>query len=431
MNNTIKLAVASALLAAASSASAAGGIVAGDWTIDIGGNVNAYYINNNSKDSNVVKGGLANTAAATLQSNTAQSINTGLLPSWLGFTGKTRQNDLDVEFAISLQPGASSKTSLAGGGGTENRQAYISFGDKSWGTILLGKNLGEFGRDAILLDQTLLGVGSQGVVGTAGGTTTTLGRIGTGFLYADFQGQVNYTTPNFNGFQAVVGVVQPINTLNQGNTAHVAVVTADTSLGRAAVDAVTGVTRSLNSSGSQSQPAFEAKASYSFAGDVSGKVWVEGKTQKVDYTATQSATAEAYAVGANVNAAGFGLVAYYYDAKGAGTTAWLMDGVAANGAKRDSNGGYVQGSFTIPGAGTKLAASWGISKLDLAAGEVATSAANAGVLVKENEMWTVGAYHPLTKHLNLVAEYSNVQSKNQLNAKNDSDILSAGAILFF
>ncbi|CAN1537246.1 hypothetical protein MCEORH2_01659 [Methylophilaceae bacterium] len=399
MNNTIKLAVASALLAAASSASAAGGIVAGDWTIDIGGNVNAYYISNSSKDSNTVAGGLANTAAGTLQGNNAQSINTGLLPSWLGFTGKTRQNDLDVEFAISLQPGASSKTSLAGGGGTENRQAYISFGDKSWGTILLGKNLGEFGRDAILLDQTLLGVGSQGVVGTAGGTTTTLGRIGTGFLYADFQGQMNYTTPNFNGFQAVAGVVQPINTLNQGT--------------------------SLASSGSQSQPAFEAKASYSFAGDVSGKVWVEGKTQKVDYTASVTNTAEAYAVGANVNMAGFGLVAYYYDAKGAGTTAWLMDGVAANGNRRDSNGGYVQGSFTVPGVGTKVAASWGESNLDLAAGET-----NA-TLVSKNEMITVGAYHPLTKHLNLVAEYSEVKATNQAGANNKSDILSAGAILFF
>jgi len=401
MNNTIKLAVASALLAAASSASAAGGIVAGDWTIDIGGNVNAYYINNKSKDSNTVLGGLANTAGDTLQGNTAQSINTGLLPSWLGFTGKTRQNDLDVEFAISLQPGASTKASLAGGGGTENRQAYISFGDKSWGTILLGKNLGEFGRDAILLDQTLLGVGSQGVVGTAGGTTTTLGRIGNGFIYADFQGQVNYTTPNFNGFQAVAGVVQPINTAN------------------------TSGARSLDSSGSQSQPAFEAKASYSFAGDVSGKVWVEGKTQKVDYTASVTNNAEAYAVGVNLNSAGFGLVAYYYDAKGAGTTAWLMNGVASNGNRRDSNGGYVQGSFTVPGAGTKLAASWGESNLDAASGETATT------LVKKNEMVTVGAYHPLTKHLNLVAEYSNVKAKNHAGAQNESDIVSAGAILFF
>ena len=400
MNNTIKLAVASALLAAASSASAAGGIVAGDWTIDIGGNVNAYYIYNSSKDSNVVEGGLANTTANIQGKKAATSINTGLLPSWLGFTGKTRQNDLDVEFAISLQPGASSGASLAGGGGTENRQAYISFGDKSWGTILIGKNLGEFGRDAILLDQTLLGVGSQGVVGTAGGTTTTLGRIGTGFIYADFQGQINYTTPNMNGFQAVVGVVQPINTLNLAAT-------------------------SLDSSGSQTQPAFEAKGSYSFAGDVAGKVWAEVKSQKVDYTATIDNRATAFGVGANVNVAGFGLVGYYYDAKGAGTTAWLMDGVAGNGNRRDSNGGYVQGSYTVPGAGTKLAASWGISKLDAAAGETATT------LVKENEMWTVGAYHPLTKHLNLVAEYSNVQAKNHAGAQNESDILSAGAILFF
>jgi len=404
MNNTIKLAVASALLAAASTASAAGGIVAGDWTIDIGGNVNAYYINNKSKDNNVVEGGLANTTANVQGDSTAQSINTGLLPSWLGFTGKTRQNDLDVEFAISLQPGASTKTSLAGGGSTENRQAYISFGDKSWGTILLGKNLGEFGRDAILLDQTLLGVGSQGAVGTAGGTTTTLGRIGTGFIYADFQGQINYTSPNFNGFQFVAGVVQPINTNNLAST-------------------------SLDSSGSQSQPAFEGKASYSFAGDVAGKVWAEAKSQKVDYTSEITNTARAYGVGANVNAAGFGLVTYYYDGKGAGTTAWLMDGTDSEGTKRNSKGGYVQGSFTVPGAGTKLAASWGVSKLSGTADEEATT------LVRKNEMWTVGAYHPLTKHLNLVAEYSDTKTKvtgsTESNSSGTAKTVSLGAILFF
>lgn len=400
MNNTIKLAVAAALLAGASSAQAGITIPAGDWTVDIGGNVNAYYIYNNSKDNNQVDGGLANTRSNVQGSKSSTSINTGLLPSWLGVTGKTRQNDLDVEFAISLQPGASSGQSLKGGGGNENRQAYISFGDKSWGTILIGKNLGEFGRDAILLDQTLLGVGSQGVVGTAGGTTTTLGRIGTGFLYADFNGQINYTTPNFNGFQAVVGVDQPLNTNNLAAS-------------------------SLDSAGAQKQPALVGKVSYSLAGDVSGKAWAEVKTQKVDYSATVDQRATAFGVGANVNVAGFGLVGYYYDAKGAGTTAWLMDGVAGNNNRRDSNGGYVQGSYTIPGAGTKVAASWGISKLDLANGEAAST------LVKKNEMWTVGAYHPLTKHLNLVAEYSNVKAKNHLNAQNKSDIMSAGAILFF
>lgn len=167
MNKNIKLAVAGAVLALSATAANAGIVIpAGDWTIDINGNVNAYYIHNNSSDSNTITGGLAN--AKGTNGSGASSINTGLLPSWLGFTGKSRQNDLDVEWTISLQPGASTKAALSGGGANENRQAYLSFGDKSWGTILIGKNLGEFGRDAILNDMTLLGVGSQGVVGTNG-----------------------------------------------------------------------------------------------------------------------------------------------------------------------------------------------------------------------------------------------------------------------
>jgi hypothetical protein len=28
---------------------------------------------------------------------------------------------------------------------------------------------------------------------------------------------------------------------------------------------------------------------------------------------------------------------------------------------------------------------------------------------QENSMWVIGAYHPLTKHLNLVAEYSQAE----------------------
>ena len=46
-------------------------------------------------------------------------------------------------------------------------------------------------------------------------------------------------------------------------------------------------------------------------------------------------------------------------------------------------------------------------------------------------MLTIGAYHPLTKHLNLVAEYSKVESESQLGVDSESDIFSVGAILFF
>ena len=162
MNKKLGLAVAGALVAFASSANAGIAIPAGDWTVDIGGNVNAFYINNNSNGTAKVNGGLAN--GHNPNGSSASSINTGLLPSWLTIGAKTRQNDLDVAWAISFQPGASSKTSLAGGGGSEFRQAYFTFGDASWGTIKLGKDLGVFGQDAILSDMTLLGVGSQGAV---------------------------------------------------------------------------------------------------------------------------------------------------------------------------------------------------------------------------------------------------------------------------
>jgi hypothetical protein len=47
-----------------------------------------------------------------------QGINTGLLPAWLGFTGTTRQNDVDVSFTISFQPNVSDNGATGDGGNT-------------------------------------------------------------------------------------------------------------------------------------------------------------------------------------------------------------------------------------------------------------------------------------------------------------------------
>jgi len=402
MNKNIKLAVAGAVLALTASAANAGIVIpAGDWTIDINGNVNAYYIHNKSSDSNTVDGGLANTKNTGGAGSNASSINTGLLPSWLGFTGKSRQNDLDVEWTISLQPGASAKAAVGAGGTNENRQAYLSFGDKSWGTILIGKNLGQFGRDAILNDMTLLGVGSQGIVGTAGGTTTTLGRIGTGFLYADFNGQINYTTPNMSGLEATVGIIQPLTSANAS-----------------AASGALGTT--------QKSPGYEGVVRYSFAAnDVTGKLWAEAKGQQVSFT-TGSNTENSWAagLGANVKAAGFDLTGYYYNGEGAGTTGFLKDGYSSDLKKRDSDGGYIQAKYTLP-TKTSVGISWGESNLDANTVDLNTN------LVKSNEMITVGAYHPLTKSVNVVAEYSRVESQNHRNQENKSDIFDIGAILFF
>lgn len=398
MNKKLGLAVAGAVLALSSAAQAGITIPAGDWTVDIGGNVNAFYINNKSNNDHNIEGGLANRQQDG--SDRSSSINTGLLPSWLTVGAKTRQNNLDVAWAISFQPGASSKTSLGLGGGSEFRQAYFTFGDASWGTVKIGKDLGVFGSDAILNDMTLLGVGSQGAVGQAGGTTTTLGRIGTGYMYADFNGQINYTSPNFNGFKFTVGIDQPLNTLN-----------------------LSGESQDSNGQAQQA-PAFVGLASYSWAGDFSGKIWAEAKTQRVELSSDGRKTANVFGLGANANVGLVGLTGYYYSGKGAGTTAFLMDGFASNGGRRESDGYYLQATYVMP-TSTKLGISYGESKLDLARDESQSD------LVKQNRMTTIGAYHPLTKSINLVAEYSNVKSKNHLGDTNKSDIISVGGILFF
>ena len=400
MNNKIKLAVAGAVLASASVANAGITWDAGEWTVDMNGNVNAFAIMADNEDNNSAQGALTNANGGN--DPDAASINTGLLPNWLGFTATTRQNNLDTSVTISFQPGASVTGGLGGGGTEEARQAFLTFGDKSWGSVKVGKDLGIFGSTAILNDMTLLGVGSQGVVGSAGGTTTTLGRIGTGYLYADWNGQIAYTTPNMNGFSATVGVMQPWNATTSG--------------------ALSGA-----STGTSDEFGYQGQASYSWTGDLGGKVWAGFFTQEVTNigTGNGSDTADAFEGGASISFGNANIVAYGYSGEGVGTTGLLRDGYDTVGNARDSDGGYVQGTYVIP-TGTKLGVSWGVSNLD-----TTTAEGGAVDLVSENEMLTVGAYHPLTKHLNLVAEYSNVESDSHDGTSSESDIISVGAILFF
>lgn len=413
MKTTIKLAVASALVAAASSANAGIIIPAGDWTLDIGGVVNAYYTHTRfSGDTGAGTGplGLGDGSAEN-----SANITTGLLPNYLSVSGKTRQNDIDVGFTISINPGASTVASGRQSAQQENRQAFLTFGDKSWGSIKLGKDLGIYASDAILNDMTLLGVGSG--AGSLAGNTTTLGRIGSGFMYADWKSQVAYSSPNWNGFSFTVGLTQAWNA--QGDT--------------------------YSTRRAEGQTAYEGKASYEWTGDVAGKVWASAISQKVEgltnavadtyatpggsasTVTSTSDRANAWDVGANVNVAGFGLTGYYGQGKGIGQTLQLLDGFDANGKRRDSDQWYLQATYALPGVGTKLGVSYGESTLD---GNSVDSFNDI-----EDSMWTVGAYHPLTKHLNLVAEYSQSERQVDLNVGGDAEAkaktISLGAILFF
>ena len=385
---------AGALVAFSSAANAGISIPAGDWTLDVGGVVNAFYTN-----------------AKTTGGSTGSNIGTGLLPNVISFSGSTRQNDLDVGFTIAIDPAGYTNHSLIQGaptGGTmqENRQAFLTVGDKSWGSVKFGKDLGIFASDAILNDMTLLGVG-DGAYGIGGAnTTTTLGGIGAGYIYADWKEQIAYTSPNWNGFQFTAGVTQAWNAQAFG--------------GNSVVSSGTG----------GATPAFEGKASYAFTADqVTGKVWASAIGQRINGIANAGGqSAGAGDVGITLNTAGFGLTGYYYAGNGIGTTGQLYGALSASGQTRDSSGGYVQGTYVLPGVGTKLGVAYGRSELSAASGDVAATFNGY-----TNERWTVGAYHPLTKSVNLVAEYNNEQATTTTthDTRTTTNTVSLGAILFF
>ena len=417
MNKNIKLAVAGAVLALSASANAGIIIPAGDWTVDIGGNVNSFY--QNTRFSGDMRSDVTNAPT----NKTTNTVSTGLLPAALGIGAKTRQNDLDVAFQFTFFTGTDSTTGAgsagvfgangAQGNSLNIRQAFLSFGDKSWGSVKMGRDLGVFGSDAILSDMTLLGVGT----GAGGNGNSTLGRIGSGYLYADWVGQIQYTTPNWNGLQLTAAARQP-----WGNSAN-------------------------------SDLGFDAKAVYSWTGDVSGKVWLGGLTQRTRTAEVLAAAlvagddalgepgtpavaavpainnrANAWDIGANINIQKANLVGYYYNGKNMGSNGMLGVlqltglGIANPVNDADVSGGYVQGTYVIP-TGTKLGASYGLSRNDA-----------RGVREFTSTSYVLGAYHPLTKHLNLVAEYTNhkldnIDGDNTLDGK--AKTVSLGAILFF
>jgi len=391
------------LLAASASAQAGITIPAGDWTVDIGGNVNAFYTNTR------FSGDLETATKGAFTDKSANTVQTGLLPSALGIGAKTRQNDLDIAFQFSFFTGADSGGTQSAFNPINVRQAYMTFGDASWGTVKMGRDLGIFASDAILSDMTLLGVGA----GAGQGGSSTLGRIGSGYQYADWKGQITYISPNWNGFDFAAGMTQGWTT---GTTA-----------------ANDQTNHNLG---------FEAKAGYSWTGDVAGKVWASALSQRHEATATaDSYTSRGFDIGGKVSTGGLGLVAYYYDGKGLSGAAnvsatsanLLLNGFNYNGIginnKTDDKGGYVQATYVIP-TGTKLGVSWGQSK----------SEADVGRGDFTSRSWIVGAYHPITKSLNLVAEYTDhkLEGTNANSATVAADNLdgkaktvSLGAILFF
>jgi hypothetical protein len=409
----------------------------GNVDLNVSGIVNAFYTYSSADSANAhtaVTGGL--TDASGFDSS---SVRNGLLPGAIIVSASTTQDGIDLSAVFGAYPGIDSTATGAlnannggnatalGTAGVDFRKTYITAGTANFGTIKLGRDIGLFGQDAILNDQTLLGVGATG--GNADPGNTSLGRIGFGYIYADFMPQITYISPVFAGFQGSIGVFQPLNS--------------------------EGIfTGGLSGSSLQhSAPMVQGRLTYDYkAPEWNVHLWVGGLEQQLDDITAPYApagnngtkTGLAGEVGGVVTVGPAALTGYYYRAHGVGTTGEFFEAVGANGQLRDSEGGYVQGSFKVTPK-LKLIASYGVSNLYLANGEAASESYSyitfpgdqlvtvdpAAALVRRNESETAGAYYAMTDWLTLVGEYTHTDSKAHGPNSSEANSVSAGAILFY
>ena len=178
-------------------------------SMDTLGYYNQYTTGGETAASGIINGaGNANVVAGTFQNQASgqdiSSISVGLLPNVFGFTVKApTKNGLDVSGRLGLY----THMNATGNSGDNNviniRETSLTVAG-SFGSVLMGRSLGIHQSNAILNDMTLFGVGA-----TAGNIAgTTLGRIGVGYVYADWYPQITWTTPGLGPIGAKIGILQ-------------------------------------------------------------------------------------------------------------------------------------------------------------------------------------------------------------------------------
>jgi hypothetical protein len=360
------------------------------WKFTFAGNVNVFWVYTSDEN------GPSNS-----------SIRTGLLPAFATFaaTGKEAGLDLGVHVGFGNQIQNNNGAHDQFGTQIDLRQVFLTIGFKGGSQILAGRELGLYQRQNILNDMTLFGVGAVG--GPQGGGTT-LGRIGYGYIYPNFNAQITYSSPAKNPVQFSVGAFQPA-------------VMGDATAG----DPTTALFAETQ------LPRLEAEVTWNRStGSSKWLVWVGGQWQKAEDAAGASVNGTGVTAGVRGSFSDLTVVVAAYTAKGTGTAlAFFGDELAGDDSERPSDGGYAQATYKS--GKTTFGLSYGISRL-----KGTTSGDGTDASIGEVSSWTGGVYHQWTKSLKLVGEVT--RERNDLSGAqavlgglpNRTDV-SAGFMLFF
>lgn len=397
--SAIRVAVAAALATLAGGAQAIS-FTANNWTLDINGTINAFYVQGEQKD----------TVGATTTTTDQANIQNGLLPGWINFVATTKQRDWDVKAHVSFAPGIQNNSQIVGlpNGATvdladayskvDSRNVYFQFGRSGTGTFKFGRDIGLFMQNPILADMTLLGVG--GTVRAAEPYNTSFGMIGHGYMYVGFQPQITYSNSfktGPGGFDFSVGLFNP-----------------------SFYDPAQGTEKKT--------PQIQALGSLSWGGPLAGKAWLSTVYNKTDgTTANPGRKADGFEGGVKMNLGNPNLegVLSAFRAKGLGIStigAQFLVIDDTTGGRLESDGHFAQLTFK-PVPDWKLGVSYGQNK-----DKQLTSLGDA-----KRKAYAFGVYHTFLPAVTLVGEYINEKGTNLLGGVNTqkANSISLGAIIFF
>ncbi|MDD9864124.1 MAG: porin [Gammaproteobacteria bacterium] len=440
-----------------------------DWEVSFDGNVNGFYVIEDSdprpaNPAAFMRATHDGSAAGMTSVNTTRlggnitpdqkssRIRTGLLPAFFSFNVRSPEvaglrGSARISFAPQIQIDNRKNNFGSGqqaGAQIDMREVFFNI-DGEFGTVSVGRTLSLHQRHNILTDMTLFGVGAQG--GQAGGGTT-LGRIGYGYVYPQFNARISYKTPQVNGFQLEIGIYDP---------------------SRIASDRIQGdaVSPTWNET---SSPRFETEATYAttYTGGTL-KAWLGGLWQTAEIAGNNAPAwrddeVTAYGIhgGAVLGFEGFELTGSGYVGEALGTTLMLdADAVDYCGDEREHSGYIIQGTYTFNGR-TKFGVSYGASMADETDNDKArrtvgapsaactlaaapadptsdpltntvldANVATAFVGTEEQNALTVGLYHDVTSWFKVMAEYSKVEHEWFDGATQEADVFAVGSFFLW
>lgn len=401
------LAALAAVMFLASSASAAVVIGGSDgWSFSTDGMVNLFAVYQTSDDiPDDVNGGYA-------IDEEGFRLKNGFLPNILAFNIKAPTvKGLDMGARVGFYP-----SSAHAPGKNERFDSQIDLRevfftvDGNFGQFMIGKGLSLFLGQNLLTEQTLMGAGRLGTALNAG-LGVTLGRIGYGYLYPNFNAQVRYTTPDMNGFKLAIAAYDPSE--------------------------IAGDVRASENK----MPRFESELSYAgtFGNGNTLKAYFNNMWQEADFdSATSSALDEddvtAWGIGGGIvlGMGGFEISGSAFTGEALGTNTMLdTDSLDAAGEERESWGYIGQVTYTFANEGkTKLGLSYGVNDFDeTSADKDARLAGNAWI--KTQSMLTGMVTYDVTANLKLVAEASYINHEWQNGAHWEVEQFSVGTFFLW